>query len=339
MSIVSCPHCGQPIKGDLQLAGRVVACPGCQRRFTMPVAQLPLPSPPVVIPPAPLRSVSRRQPPPEYKSRIIAWAITLAIVLVAGVGLIIALAVNSANRDGQATKAAVGKRSAGSTGGGSERPLSDSEQLPEFNQLVGRPFSAKHPDAEARMAEAKRRGLSVIQSSKQVTISDAQVANNTGSEIGGFQYGLKMDKDGTLMLTTASGQEPLRPPGSVAADQAAVREFLKRHHGADNLKIEQLTPQPYYVAHIAAEGGKKLNSSLFYGRTREEIQKNVDEAAEAINAGLSIEKLERIGSVVRSVYRFDARTYSVRSNDEFLVLNGKVVTRFRSEINTMPLGD
>jgi hypothetical protein len=307
MSIVSCPHCGQAIEGDPQLAGRVVACPGCQRQFTMPAEPLPLPAPPVVLPPAPQRSGPRRQPPPDYTPRIVAWGITVAIVLVVGIGLIIALAMNSGSRDGHANKA-VGNGSAGSTSGGSD----------------------------ARTADAKRRGVSVIQSGNQVTIGDAQVANNPVSELAG---GLKMDKDGTLMVITASGQEPLRPPGSVAADQAAVRELLKRQHGAHNLKIEQLTPQPYCVAHIGGEGGKKLRSSLFCGRTREEIQNDVDETAKVIKAGLSIEKLERIGSVVRSVYRYDARTCSVRSSDEFLVLNGKVVTRFSSEIQTMPLGD
>jgi hypothetical protein len=301
----------------------------------MPAEPLPLPAPPVVLPPAPQRSGPRRQPPPDYTPRIVAWGITVAIVLVVGIGLIIALAMNSGSRDGHANKA-VGNGSAGSTSGGSDRPPSDSQRLPEFNPLTGRPFSAKHPDGEARTADAKRRGVSVIQSGNQVTIGDAQVANNPVSELAG---GLKMDKDGTLMVITASGQEPLRPPGSVAADQAAVREFLKRQHGAHNLKIEQLTPQPYCVAHIGGEGGKKLRSSLFCGRTREEIQKDVDETAKVIKAGLSIEKLERIGSVVRSVYRYDARTCSVRSSDEFLVLNGKVVTRFSSDINTMPLGD
>ena len=335
MTMVSCPHCGQAVEGDPQLAGRVVACPGCQGHFTMPAASSPLPAPPVVLPPAPQGGATRRQPPPDFTPRLVTWGITLAIVLVAGVGLIIALAMNSANRDSHALEAAIGKGSAGNrptspagaTAGGSDQLAGDSGRLPELDQLIGRTFSARHPDAEARIAEAERHKISVIQSGDQVRVGDVHVSDNPVSEHGGFRFGFKTKEDGTLMLLTASGEEPLRRPSSFAADQAAVREFLKRHRGAANLKIEQLTQQPYYLAQVAAEGGQKFRSSPIHGRSRQEIQKRLDLISESLNADLSIEKLERIGSVVRSVYRFEERTNPVRCDEEFLVLNGKVVNR------------
>ena len=336
MTMASCPHCGQAIKGDLQLAGRVVACPSCQRQFTMPAEPLPLAGPPVVLPPAPQRGGSRRQPPPDYTPRIVAWGITVAIVLVAGIGLIIALAMNSASRGPHAPQAS-GKDSAGSrqssppgSSAGSQSP-GDSERLPKLDQLIGRSFSANHPDAEARMAEAKRRKVSVIQSGDKVHIGDVVVSNNPASEYGGFGFGFIHKPDGTLMLTTSSGQEPLRRSGSFASDQAAVREFLKRHHGAASVKIEKLSEQPYYLGHVVDKSGNKL-SGVHDGRSREEILKPLDTLSEITDAGpFTITRLERIGTVVRAVWRLQGKPNAFRSDDEFLVLNGRVVQRFRSD--------
>jgi hypothetical protein len=54
----------------------------------------------------------------------------------------------------------------------------------------------------------------------------------------------------------------------------------------------------------------------------------------------SISKLERIGTVVRAVYRLQGRTSAaVRSEEEFLVLNGRVVHRFASSRSVIVGGD
>jgi hypothetical protein len=334
MSFVSCPHCGQVIEGDPQLAGRVVACPSCPHQFTMPAESSPILAPPVVSLSAPPRGAPRRQPPPDYTPRLVAWGITLAIVLVAGVGLIIALAMNSANRDSHAPEAAIGKGSAGNrptspagaTAGGSELP-SDSGRLPELGQLIGRTFSANHPDAEARIAEAKRRNISVLQSGDKVRIGDVKVSNNPISDFGGFVFGIGQHPDGTVTLTTSGGDEPLRTTNSPASDRRAVEQFLQRHHGAANVKIEQLTDEPYYLARLANLQQKELRG-IEHGRSSQEIQRKLDLTSQRSDASpVSIRKLERIGSVVRVVYRLAGTT---RSDEEFLVLNGKVVYRFRS---------
>ena len=61
------------------------------------------------------------------------------------------------------------------------------------------------------------------------------------------------------------------------------------------------------------------------------LSEALDELSELIDGPLTITRLERIGSVVRAVWRLEGKPNAVRSADEFLVLNGKVVHRFRSD--------
>lgn len=61
-SVLSCPHCAQPVACDDGLSGQLVACPRCTRQFTMPDAPRPN-TPPIAARPAPPAWPWRAEPP------------------------------------------------------------------------------------------------------------------------------------------------------------------------------------------------------------------------------------------------------------------------------------
>jgi hypothetical protein len=329
MDHVLCPHCGQAIHADSQLADRAFACPSCRGQFTVFAAE-PVP-PPVVVSPLPLPPPTpRRRPPPKDNTVLIIAGVAVAIVLLLGIGIAVYTAITR-TRDSSGASVADSRPGSGRrpAGGNRSQSLDPSRPLPPLDQLIGRPFPADHPDAEARIAEAGSRKTSVIQSGNEVRIGDVHVSDNPIGEYGGFAFGINQDREGQPIVTTSSGEEPLRIPRSFGADKGIVERFLKQHHGAANVRIEQLAEDPYYLADLAADP-PTTQRIIHDGRSREEIQKHIDKLSEVQPLKLSIGKLQRIGTVVRAVYRLQGRGSGMRSEEEFLVLNGKVVYRFGS---------
>ncbi len=338
---VACPLCGQTVQGNPQLAGHVVTCPGCQQQFEMPGYN---PHPQFSQPLADPFQNQRKPSSFDFKTIIIAAGITCAVLLLAATGVAVAIALGTSGSDSDNSVAAggggwLGGKQSSDDGGSSAAKQQDlfdhSQPLPELDELIGRPFSATHPDAEARMAEAEQRGITRIRSGDRARIGDIEVTNDPIADYGGFVFGLSQDnrdgKDGQLMLVTDSGTEPLRVPRSFSGDKTAVEQFLKRHHGAANVKIERVTEQPYYLAHLAVQSAPELRP-IRHGRSRQEIQQELDDENDLSDGDrLSIRKLERVGSVIQVVYRLHNGTNEVRSDEAFLVLNGKVVYRYHSD--------
>ena len=360
MDNVLCPHCGQAVLGDPQFAGRVIACPGCRGQFTMPVpAVLPapaqpaarIPAPPPVTAPPPVIRTSQPDSPPvivtctpkprqtaakrpavDQKTLLIA-GIAAAALLLMGLGLVVVINWPPGDSGEVAASAANGQR------GGQENELLDrSRPLPPLDQLIGRPFPADHPDAEARIAEAERRKISIMQGGGEVQLGDVSVGNVSVADIPtgdypGFQFGMITEKDGRIILTTNDGKEPLQIPRSFASHKSIVQKFLEQHHGAA-IRIEQLTEKPYYLARLTARG--KPTTNILRGRTREELEAQLAEVDELDPAAqYAIGKLERIGTVVRAVHRVGP----VQSDEEFLVVNNKVVRHFGSTVSVITGGD
>jgi hypothetical protein len=198
--------------------------------------------------------------------------------------------------------------------------------------LIGRPFPADHPDAQARIAEAQRRKISIAQGGNEVRLGDVDVTNDPASDYGGFVFGISRDTDKPPMLTTARGEEPLRIPRSFRSDQATVRQFLERHHGAANVQFEQWSEEPYYLAHL--NNGQREDVHFNHGRSRTEIERDLDSLNDGLEEPFTIGRLERIGSVVRVVYRLQQQGGGVDSDEEFLVLNDQVVNRLTSSRGT-----
>ena len=356
MDNVLCPHCGQAVLCNPQLVGQALACPSCQGQFTMPAAVAkpaasipakpagipvmpPLPppvirtsqpdSPPAFVTAPPKPPVTTKRPALDQKTLLIAGIAATALLLV-GAGLVVVI---NWPPDESGEVAAGGQR----TGSQGNEPLDSSEPLPPLDQLIGRKFPADHPDAEARIAEARQRSISIMQGGGEVQIGDISVSDNPARDYGGFQFGMITEKDGTIFLVTGGGKEPLQIPRSFASHKSIVQNFLERHHGAAAIRFEQLTDEPYYLARLKPDQEPRPGSTpeTEHGRSREEIQRTLDLVAAETEIRYSIGKLERIGTVVRAVYRIGP----TQSEEEFLVLNGKVVFRFPSSRSVSVGGD
>jgi hypothetical protein len=338
MDNVLCPHCGQAVLCDPQLAGRTIACPGCQGQFTMsaapahPVASVPamppLPppvirtsqpdlAPPVFVTAPPKQPHAAAKRPAQGSKTLLIAGIAAAALLLVGIGLVVVINWPTGESGGQATAS-----------------IDPSRPLPPLDQLIGRSFPADHPDAAARIAEGQQRKISIMQGGGEVQIGDVSVSDNPISDYGGFTFGIITEKDGTLLLTTDRGEEPLQFPNSYTSHKSIVQKFLERHHGAANIRIEQLIDQPYYLARLRA--GDRPIQDIVHGRSRDELQAKIDAGDEGNEGdGRAIRKIERVGTIVRAVYRLG----SVNSDEEFLVLNDQVVTRFASSRGVSLGGD
>jgi hypothetical protein len=334
MDNVLCPHCGQAVLCDPQHAGREIGCPGCQGQFTMPTAppavtRVPLP-PPVIRPSQPdlpppvlvtappkLPRAAAKRPAHDGTKLLLAGIAAIALLLV-GFGLVVVINWPPDESGGQATVS-----------------MDRSRPLPPLDQLIGRPFPADHPDAEARIAEAQQRKISIIQGGGEVRLGDVSVSDDPIGDYGGFTFGIIMEKeDETLLLTTDRAEEPLQFPRSFSTHKSVVQKFLEQHHGAANIRIEQLIDQPYYLARLRT--GDRPIRDFVHGRSRNELQAKIYAGDEANDGDRrAIHKIERVGTVVRAVYRLG----SVNSEEEFLVLNGKVVYRFASSRSASLGGD